>query len=278
METYERKIAGKMMRIAVCLFFAFLLGCGEWEGGAVGKVSCSFGTFNDFLPVGRRPVKMASGNNGNNIYILDESYYVHTYKRDNLYECEFNLEYSDYFTGLPKDVISNGSTFYVQDGARLKSWDDVEVCDARDGFFAISGNELAVGSNFGIETWNINSCAKTTPVSSQKVLALAATDNEYYAAEDLNLTRYPKNGTPYRSPAISDFCSIDRIIANNFGVYLLDKKCRKIGVYEHQPILRRTISLDSLGVRGALDIASADYQYIFILHERGVEKISTLPP
>ena len=273
-ETAERKI----MRIAVCFICAFLLGCGEWEDGKVGRTSCTFGTFDDFLPIGRMPLKMASGNNGNNIYILDESSYVHTYKRDNLYECALNLEYSDYFTGFPKDVISTGNTFYIKNGALLKSWDDVTVCDVRDGFFAISGNELAVGSNFGIETWNINSCTKTAPVSSQKVLALAATDNEYYAAEELNLTRYPKNGIPYSSPTISDFCSIDRIIVSNYGVYLLDKACRKIGVYEHQPIWRRTISLDSLGVRGVLDIALAEHQYIFVLHERGVEKISTLPP
>jgi hypothetical protein len=188
----------------LCFFFSILLGCGEWEGGNVGKISCSFGSFNDFIPTGRTPTKIASGNNGNNLYILDKSYYVHTYKRDRLYECAFNLEYSDSFNGLPNDVISSGGNFYVQDRAQLKSYEDVEVCHAKDGVFAVNGNELAVGNNTGIETWSINPCAKKANISSQKVLALAATNSEYFAAEGIStepqsLARYPKNsGFAYR--------------------------------------------------------------------------------
>jgi hypothetical protein len=293
-EAIERWIAGKIMfikkYIAICFFCAILLGCGEWEGGNVGKVSCSFGSFNDFIPTGRTPTKIASGNNGNNLYILDKSYYVHTYKRDHLYECAFNLEFSDSFNGLPNDVISSGSNFYVQDRAQLKSYEDVEVCDAKDGVFALNGNELAVGSTAGIEIWNIstNGCVKKENVSSQKVLALAATNSEYFAVEGIStepqsLARYPKNGGfAYRDIMSStpgnekNFCSADRVIANNHGVYLLDKKCKKIGVYDNQAVWRKTINLDSLGVRNILDIAPDEYQYIFLLHLNGVERISTM--
>jgi hypothetical protein len=274
--------------IAICFFCITLLGCGEWEGERerVGKVSCSFGSFNDFIPTGRKPVKMASGNNGNNIYILDNSYYVHTYKRDNLYECAFNLEYSDYFSGFPSDVISLGGNFYVQDKTQLKSWEDIEICDAKDGVFSVYGNELAIGSNMGIEIWNINSCIRKENISSQKVLALTATNSGYYAAEGIatepqNLAMFSKNNSiVYREPMSStpgnekNFCSADRVVANDYGVYLLDAKCKKIGIFDNQAVWRKSISLDVLGIRNALDIATDEYSYIFVLHENGVEKVN----
>jgi len=266
--------------VAISFICMALLGCGEWESAPVGKASCSFGSFNDFIPIGRKPVKMASGNNGNNLYILDDSYYVHTYERDNLYECAFDLKYSDYFSGLPSDVIPFGGTFYVQDRAQLKSWEDVKVCDARDGVFSIYGNELAIGSNMGIESWNINSCTITRNISQQKVLALVATNSAYYAVEPQNLAMFSRSGSVYRDPMSStpgnekNFCSADRLVANDYGVYLLDKTCKKIGVFDNQAVWRKSISLDSLGMRNVLDIATGEYSYIFILREGGVEKIN----
>jgi hypothetical protein len=271
--------------IAICFFCIILLGCGEWENAPVGKVSCSFGSFNDFIPAWRKPVKMASGNNGNNLYILDDSYNVHTYKRDNLYECAFSLEYSAPFNGLLSDVISSGGNFYVQDRAQLKSWEDVKICDARDGVFSIYGNELAIGSNMGIEIWSINPCARKGNISSQKVLALAATSSRYYAAEGIatepqNLAMFSKNGLMYSEPMSStpgnekNFCSADRVVANDYGVYLFDKKCKKIGIFDNQAVWRKSISLDALGIRNALDITTGEYSYIFILHESGVERLN----
>jgi hypothetical protein len=228
---------------------------------------------------------MASGNNGNNLYILDDSYNVHTYKRDNLYECAFNLEYSAPFNGLLNDVISSSSNFYVQDRAQLKSWEDVKICDARDGVFSIYGNELAIGSNMGIEIWNINPCARKGNISSQKVLALAATSSRYYAAEGIatepqNLAMFSKNGLMYSEPMSStpgnekNFCSADRVVANDYGVYLFDKKCKKIGIFDNQAVWRKSISLDALGIRNALDITTGEHSYIFILHESGVERLN----
>jgi len=271
--------------VAISFLCIALLGCGEWESTSVGKTSCSFGSFNDFIPVGRKPAKVASGNNGKNLHILDDSYYVHTYERDNLYECAFNLKYSDYFSGLPSDVISSGGTFYVQDRAQLKSWDDIKVCEARDGVFSIYGNELAIGSNMGIESWNINSCTKKETISTQKVLALAVTAAAYYVAEGIatepqNLAMFSRNGSVYRDPMSStpgnekNFCSADRVVANDYGVYLLDKKCKKIGIFDNQGVWRKSISLDVLGIRNALDIATGEYSYIFVLHESGMEKIN----
>jgi hypothetical protein len=272
--------------IATCFLCIVLPGCGEWENTTVGKASCSFGSFNDFIPVGRKPLKMASGNNGNNLYILDESGYVHTYERDNLYECAFNLKYSDYFSGIPNDVISSGNNFYVQDRAQLKSWENSKVCDARDGVFSVYENELAIGSNMGIETWSINPCVKKGNISSQKVLALAATGNEYYAVEGIatepqNLAMFSKNGSfIYIEPISStpgnekNFCSADRVVANDYGVYILDAKCKKIGIFDNQAVWRKTVSLETLGIRNALDIAAGEYSYIFILHESGVEKVN----
>jgi len=272
--------------ITICFLCITLLGCGgEWENAPVGKTSCSFGSFNDFIPAGRRPAKMASGNNGNNLYILDEFYNVHTYKRDNLYVCAFNLEHSDSFNGLPNDVISSGDNFYVQDGARLRSWEDNMVCYARDGAFSIYGNELAIGSNIGIEIWSINPCARKENVSPQKVLALAATSSRYYAAEGIatepqNLAMFSKSGSVYREPLSStpgnekNFCSADRVVANDYGVYLWDKKCKKIGIFDNQAIWRKSVSLDAIGIKNVLDIAPGEYSYIFILHERGVERLN----
>jgi hypothetical protein len=282
-ETVERQIAEQMMPLAVCFFCLILLGCGEWVSGTVGKASCEFGSFNDFY----RPVKMASGNNGNELYILD-NYDVNYYKRDNLYECAFDLEYSYPFRGSPSDVFSTGNGFYVQDGKQLKSMNDAEACYAKDGFFAIYGDELAIGSNTGIEIWSINPCIKKADISSQRVLALAATSSEYFAAEGIsaeprNLTMYSKNGSPaYSDPMSStpgnekNFCSADRVIANNHGVYLLDKKCGKIGVYDNRGVWRKTVSLESLGIKNALDIAPGEYSYIFILHGKSVEKVNML--
>jgi hypothetical protein len=273
--------------IAICFLCITLLGCGgEWESTPVGKVSCSFGSFGDFIPAGRRPAKMASGNNGNNLYILDDSYYsVHTYERDNIYECAFNLKDSYSFNGFLSDVIFSGGNFYVQDRAQLKSWKDIKVCDARDGVFSIHGDELVVGSNMGIEVWGINTCTKKENISSQKVLALAATGSKYYAAEGIatepqNLAMFSRNGLVYRDPMSStpgnekNFCSADRVVANDYGVYLLDKKCKKIGIFDNQAVWRKTVSLDAIGIKNVLDIATGEYSYIFILHERGVERLN----
>jgi len=277
--------------IAICFLCIILPGCGGgWESAPVGKTSCSFGSFNDFIPEGRRPAKMASGNNGNNLYVLDDSYYnVHVYNRDNLYQCAFNLKDSYSFNGFLDDVISSGSNFYVQDGEQLKSKDDNKICGARDGVFSIYGNELAVGSNMGIEIWNITqtSCTKNgNNISSQKVLALAATGSEYYAAEGIanepqNLTMFSKSGLTIHNELMSstpgnekNFCSADRVAANDYGVYLLDKTCNKIGIFDNQAVWRKTVSLNAIGIRNALDIAPGEYSYIFILHENGVERLN----
>jgi hypothetical protein len=283
-ETLERPIAEQIMLIAAFLFCMILLGCGEWENAEVGRVSCSFGSFGSFSDF-YRPVKIASGNDGNNLYILD-NYSVHSYRRDNLYECAFDWENTYTFNGFPNDVLFAGSNFYVQDRAQLKFTDNTEACSAKDGVFAIYGNELAIGSNAGIEIWDINSCVKKANISSQKVLALAATNSEYYVAEGIatepqHLAMFPKNSSlVYREPMSSipgnekNFCSADRVIANNYGVYLLDKKCRKIGVFDNQAVWRKSMNLDSMGVRNVLDIAPGEYSHIFILHERGVEKVN----
>ena len=274
--------------ISKLYFLATLLlaGCGgEWGGGQVGRVSCSF---DEFLPNVGRALKMASGNNGQQLYILDDSHYVYSYKRDNLYECAFNLENTYRFNGFPKDVIFANDNFYVQDGAYLKTKDDKEQCYTKDGFFAISGNELAVGNKFGVEIWNISDCSKRGSISSQNVLALVATSSEYYVAEaggfanePLNLVIYSKNGDLIRREPMSstpdnekNFCSVDRIAANDYGIYLLDKKCKKIGVFDNQAFWRKTISLDSLGIRNPLDIGAGEYSYIFIMHSNGVERVN----
>ncbi|GBU25760.1 hypothetical protein R83H12_02418 [Fibrobacteria bacterium R8-3-H12] len=262
-----------------------LAGCGgEWGGGEVGKASCSF---DDFLPNAGRALKMAAGNNGNELYILDDFSYVYFYKRDDLYECAFDLKKSYKFNGFPKDVLFASDGFYVQDGAFLKTKEDKELCHAKDGVFAVSGSELAVGDRAGVEIWNISSCAKRS-ISSQSVLSLAATNSEYYVAEaggfanePLNLAMYSKNGEQIRSEPLSslsgnekNFCSADRIAANDYGVYLLDKKCKKIGVFDNYAVWRKTISLDSLGIRNPLDIGAGEYSYIFIMHSNVVERVN----
>ena len=269
------------MRILGFLGALLLAGCGgEWGGGQVGRVSCSF---DDFLPNVGRALKMATGNNGNELYILDDFSYVYSYKRDNLYECAFNLENTYRFNGFPKDVIFANNNFYVQDGAVLKNKDDKEQCYAKDGFFAISGTDLAVGNKSGVEIWNISNsnCPKRGSISSQNVLALAATNSEYYVAEPQNLAMYSKNGEQIHLEPMSstpgnekNFCSTDRIATNDYGVYLFDKKCRKIGVFDNYAVWRKTISLDSLGIRNPLDIGAEKYSYIFIMHSNGVERVN----
>jgi hypothetical protein len=265
------------------LAMLLLIGCGaEWGSGEVGRVSCSFGAFSDdFPPYSNKAVKMATGNNGNNLYILDDFYYVHSYKRDNLHECAFDLEDSYKFGGFPSDVFFASNGFYVKDGTALKNKDDKEQCHAKDGFFAVSGNELAVGDKLGVEIWNITNCSKKSSISSQSVLALAATSSEYYVAESQNLAMYSKNGELIRREPMSsipgnekNFCSADRITANDYGIYLLDKKCRKIGVFDNYAVWRKTISLDSLGIRNPLDISAGEYSHIFIMHPNGVEKVN----
>jgi hypothetical protein len=292
-------IAGvkSIFAISLCAFaklgflaMLLLIGCGaEWGGGEVGRVSCSFGTFSgDFPPNASKAVKIATGNNGNNLYILDDFYYVHSYKRDNLHECAFDLEDSYRFNGFPSDVLFANNGFYVKDGAALKNKDGKEQCYAKDGFFAISGNELAVGDKSGVEIWNMSNCSKKEGIFSQSVLALAATSSEYYvaeaggfASEPQNLVIYSKNGELIRKEPMSsipgnekNFCSADRIAANNYGIYLLDKKCRKIGVFDNNAFWRKTISLDSLGITNTLDIGAGEYSHIFIMHQRGVEKVN----
>jgi len=243
------------------------MGCGEWEGGQVGRASC---VFDDFLPNVGKAFKMASGNNGQQLYILDDFSYVYSYKRDNLYECAFNLENTYRFNGFPKDVLFANNNFYVQDVALLKNKEDKELCYARDGVFAVSGNELAVGGKFGMEIWNIPSCTRKSSISSsQEVLALTA----YYVAEQQNLAMYSKNWEIIRREPVS-FCSADRIAANDYGVYLFDKKCKKIEVFDNYAVWRKTISLDSLGIKNPLDIGAGEYSYIFIMHSNGVEKVN----
>lgn len=280
-----KKIA---LRFALFSLICFLVSCGEWESGAtVGRANCTFGTFNDFLPSARLPVKFAAGNNGDNLYILDNSNYVHSYKRDNLYECAFNLVESYPINGFANDVLSANNTFYVQDNAYLKNKEGEQECYAKNGFFAFYANELAVGTNSGIETWNVglNSCNKKANITSQKVLALTATSSNYYAVEGISnpqhLSMYSKNGNLIYSELFSstpnneeNFCSASRVIANNYGVYILDKQCRKIGVFDNYAVWRKTIKLDSLGITNPIDIAPADYSYIFILQNNGVEKIN----
>jgi len=272
-EALERYVAISFLCIA-------LLGCGEWESAPVGKTSCSFGSFNDFIPAGRKPAKMASL--GNDLYILDDSYYnVHAYKKDDLSECSFSLEASYSFDGFLDDVIAFHGGFLVQDGPQLKSQENQNVCYARDGIFSFIGSDLVIGSDFGIEIWDIfPPCRKKETLSTQKVLAVAATGIAYYAVEPQNLVTFSGTGSVYRDPMSStpgnekNFCSIDRLVANNYGVYLLDKKCKKIGVYDNQAVWRKSISLDSVGIKNVLDIAPAEHSYIYVLYENGVEKIN----
>jgi len=276
------------MKIFILFFCIALFGCGgEWVSGDVLKTSCSFADFfSDFMPAAHKPIKMASGNNGNNIYILDDFYNVHSYRRDKLYECAFDLEDSYRFSDFPTDVLFADGSFYVQDLEQLKSMNDAELCRAKDGVFAIYGNELAVGSNTGVEIWSINPCFKKGDATMQRTLALAATNYEYFAVEGISATpqslaMIPKNGSHiYRDVMSStpgnekNFCSADRLAANNSGVYLLDKTCKKIGIYDNMGVWQGTINLSSVGISGALDIAPAEYPYIFVLHNSGVEKIS----
>ncbi|MDR0517343.1 MAG: hypothetical protein LBH25_09915 [Fibromonadaceae bacterium] len=266
--------------------YVILLGCGgEWTNEPVGRTSCAF---QDWMPSSHRPLKITMGNNGNVLYVLDNSSNVHYYKRDNIYDCAFYFEDYYSFSGFPNDVFFAGNTFYVQDRAQLKYKDGKEACYAKDGFFAVRGQELAVGSTAGIEIWEIKSnCVKKENISLQSVLALAAFNGEYYAAEangfasePLNLAFY-KNGVLLRKEPLSvtkgnekNFCSADRIAANNNGIFLFDKTCRKIGVFDNQAYWKKTISLDSLGIRNPLDIAAGEHSYIFILHQSGVEKIN----
>jgi len=261
---------------AALYFLAMLLliGCdADWGSDrTVGRVSC---TFDDFLPNAGRALKMAVGNNGNELYILDDFSYVYSYKRDNLYECAFDLENSYRFNGFPSDVLFANNNFYVQDGAALKSKDDKELCYAKNGVFAVNGGDLAIGDKFGLEIWNISGCSKKS-ITSQSVLALAA-NGEYYVAEPQNLVMYSKSGQLIYSEPLSstpgnekNFCSIDRVAANNYGVYILDKKCRKIGIFDNQAVWRKTISIDS----SPLDIGAGEYSYIFIMYSNGVEKIN----
>jgi hypothetical protein len=259
-----------------------LLGCdGEWVSGTAGRTACAFA---DLLPNAHRPLRIAAGSNGNTLYILDDFYSAHHYKRDNLYDCAFALEKSYSFTGFPEDVFFAGDGFYVQDKAQLKFMDDKEACYAKTGFFSVNGNELAVGSNSGIETWAIKpSCSKRDIISSFSVLALAHGGSQYYAVEGntpQNLAVYSRNGLVRREPlSINNgnekyFCSADRIAVNSYGIYLFDKQCKRIGVFDNQAYFRKTISLDSLGIAGPLDIAPGEYSYIFILHRNGLEKIN----
>jgi len=128
-----------------------LMGCGaEWGiGPAVGRNSCSF---DDPLP---NVKKMAVGDNGNKLYILDDYSRVYSYKRDNLYDCAFNFDTSYAFIGFPSDVLfANNDGFYVQDGMDLRSKNDKKLCSAKTGFFAVNGNDLAVGDKFGVDIWN----------------------------------------------------------------------------------------------------------------------------
>jgi hypothetical protein len=264
-------------------FFAVLvlLGCGgEWVSGEVGRTTC---VFTDLLPSAHRPLKIAAGNSGGTLYILDDFYSVHHYKRDNLYDCAFALEKSYSFTGFPEDVLFASNGFYVQDKAQLKFMDDKETCYATTGVFSLFGNELAVGSNTGIQTWAIPSCDRREKISSTGVLALALYGGEYYAVEGntpQNLAVYPKSGSVRREPLSINqgnekyFCSADRIAVNNYGIYLLDKKCKRIGVFDNQAYWRKTISLDSLGITDPQDIAAGEYSYIFILRRNGLEKIN----
>ena len=272
-----------MLAKKTLVFFAglVLLGCGdEWVGGGVGKTTC---VFTDLLPSAHRPLKIATGNSGGTLYILDDFYSVHRYKRDNLYDCAFALENSYSFTGFPEDVLFAGNGFYIQDKAQLKFMDDKETCYATTGVFSLFGNELAVGSNTGIQTWALPSCDKRERISSICVLALALDNGEYYAVEGntpLNLAVYSKRGLVRREPLSvnrgneKNFCSADRIAVNNYGIYLLDKECRRIGVFDNQAYWRKTISLDSLGITSPQDIAAGEYSYIFILHKNGLEKIN----
>jgi len=265
------------------VFFACLVlfGCdGEWVSGTVGKTTC---TFTDLLPSAHRPLKIAAGSNGNALYILDDFYSVHHYKRDNLYDCAFAFQNSYSFTGFPEDVLFASNGFYIQDKAQLKFMDDKETCYATTGFFSLYQNELAVGNNTGIQLWAIPSCEQKTRISSTGVLALAGSNNEYYAVEGntpLNLAVYSKSSVVRREPLSitkgneKNFCSADRIAVNNYGIYLLDKTCKKIGVFDNQAYWRKTINLDSLGITNPLDIAAGEYSYIFILHRSSIEKIN----
>jgi hypothetical protein len=93
---------------------------------------------------------------------------------------------------------------------------------------------------------------------------------------------YSKSGDPINREPLSsnpgnekNFCSADRIVANDYGVYLLDKKCRKIGVFDsYNATWKKTIKLDSIGIRTPLDIGAGEYSQIFIMHPNGVEKVN----
>ena len=259
MENGEWRIKKKLFSV---IAFVILSCGGEWGGGTVGKTSCTFNEFNKIS----NPVKMSYWEG--DLYILDYYSTVHSYRRDDLYECAFDIVEEEKLDGFPDDVFASDYGFHVKDREYL---DD---CRVKDGVFAVYGNELAVGSSSGVETWSINNCARTGTISSFNTLALATHNGKYFVVEGvtepLHLSVYP--GNEPKQPLLN-FCSADRLVYNNHGIYLLDKKCNQIGVFDNLGVWQKNIDLDSVGIRNPIDIAPAEYQHFFVLHKNGMERL-----
>jgi len=272
------------------LLSGLLASCGgEWSApeDTAAVTRCSV---RDPLPAGRSVLRAAMSTDAGALYVLDDFSSIYRYTRDPARTCAWEIDASWQtsgqlnLNGFVEDLDLVVGQLFWMDGA---AWGGTPggSCAAERGAFAMAPGAagFAVGNMGGIDTWAVSGsrCTPGTPVSvGLPVLALAQDGEGYYAVEGgatgspERLSVYSRSGVVlWREPLSVQtgnekyFCSASRLRSGNSGIFLLDDKCRRLGVFNSDGSWRKTLDLDSLGVRNALDVMPGEQGNVYLLLE-----------
>jgi hypothetical protein len=265
-----------------------LLSCGgEWVDSDDSSTVTHCYT-DERLPAGRSISRAAMAGDASSLYVLDNWSAIYRYTRDPVRTCGWELDGSWgsegqlSLDGFVEDLDLAGGRLLWMDGAALGSTVEMS-CIAERGPFAVApgGAGIAVGTSGGVRTWTLSgsTCALAAlSFGSFPVLGLAQDGDGFYTVEGVstpqNLVVYSRSGTElWREPLSATegnekyFCGVDRLRVGSSGIFLLDKKCGRLGIFNSDGVWRKTLDLDSLGVRAPLDVLPAEQGMLYILVE-----------
>jgi hypothetical protein len=277
-----------------CSFFAVLSLCllascgGEWTSG--GTAGVEIGESWDELPMGRRAQRAVSAGGANEIFILDNNRSVYRFVRDGAAIFRWNLD-RDFgslgvldFDGAVDDLGYAAGEFFGLNGNIVSRSDGAECAvGSNKGFAAApSGASLIVaGSTVKEYEFSGNGCRLSQTVFPNAALAVAQGPSAYFAVLGSTTpvelaVAFKGSASVWREPLSliegneKNFCSAERLVSNGVSLFLLDTKCRKLGVFYSDGAWLQTIPLDGLSLGASvLDVMAGDAGSAYLLLSNG---------
>lgn len=279
------------MRMLSLLIMISLMSCGgEWVSSpdSAGVTHCS----SESLPAGRSVLRGALSPDGSSLYVLDNWSTIYRFQRHPVRSCgwepDFEWQNAGSWSqpGFVQDLDYAVGLFAFQDGASISVSNGWE-CRAQSGPMALGpdGQSFLVATQGGIQGWvrSGSSCVKSSfSGSGFPVWVVAQESQRLFAIEGVGLFQnfvvFDLSGSVlWREPLsvqLGDpkyFCSADRLRSGPSGVFLLDKECQQLGVFERNGVWRKTLDLGALGIRRAIDIMPGEQGMLYILTENQQE-------